>query len=75
MARDLRSYSRQTNARLILGGVLLLFLVGDGLIYLFYGSQAAILGAICMIAGLSPLLLIWLALVLVEWITRRARGD
>lgn len=75
MTRDLRRYARQTNARLILGGVLLLFIVGDGLIYLFYGSQAAMLGIICMIAGLSPLLLIWLSLVIVEWITRRARGD
>jgi hypothetical protein len=75
MARDLRRYARQTNARLILGGVLLLFLVGDGLIYLFYGSQAAMLGAICMVAGLSPMLLIWLALVIIEWISRRARGD
>jgi len=75
MARDLRKYARQTNTRLILGGVFLLFFIGDGLIYLFYGPQAAMLGMICMVAGLTPLLLIWLALVVLEWITRRARGD
>jgi len=75
MARDLRRYARQTNTRLIVGGVLLLFVVGDGLIYLIYGPAAALLGMICLVAGLSPLLLIWLALTAVEWITRRARGD
>jgi len=75
MARDLRRYARQTNTRLILGGVFLLLIIGDGLIYLFYGPQAAMLGLTCMIAGLAPLLLIWLALMILEWITRRARGD
>jgi len=75
MARDLRRYARQTNTRLIVGGVLLLFVVGDGLIYLIYGPEAALLGMICLMAGLSPLLLIWLALTVVEWISRRARGD
>jgi len=75
MARDLRRYARQTNTRLIVGGVLLLFVVGDGLIYLIYGPEAALLGMICLVAGLSPLLLIWLALTVVEWISRRARGD
>ena len=75
MARDLRRYARQTNTLLIVGGVLLLFVVGDGLIYLIYGPEAALLGMICLMAGLSPLLLIWLALTVVEWISRRARGD
>jgi len=60
--RDIRRYARETNIRLVLGGLLLLFTVGDGLIYLFYGRNAAILGFVCLLAGLSPLLLIVLFL-------------
>lgn len=70
--RDLRKYARQTTTRLVLGGLLILFVVGTGLIYLIYGREAAILGTICLIAGLSPLVLIWLALEILDWIVRRA---
>jgi hypothetical protein len=73
MPRDLRRYASQTNTRLILGGLLLLFVVGDGLIYVFYGRSAALLGLVCLAAGLSPLALIWLALWAIEWIANRAR--
>ncbi len=72
MGIDLRNYAKQTNTRLLIGGIALLFIVGDGLIYLFYGQQAALLGLICLLAGLSPLLIIWLLLLLVEWIVKRA---
>lgn len=75
MSRDLRRYARQTNLRLILGGLLLLFLVGDGLIYLFFGPNAALMGFLCLVLGLSPLLLIWFALTLVDWIARRANEE
>jgi uncharacterized SAM-binding protein YcdF (DUF218 family) len=72
MIRDLRRYAQQTYAHLILGGILLLFIVGDGLIYFFYGRGAAILGFACLVAGLAPLALIWLALAIMDWIVRRA---
>jgi TM2 domain-containing membrane protein YozV len=72
MTRDLRQYARQTNTRLILGGIALLLVVGDGLIYLIYGREAAAMGLVCLLAGLSPLLLIWLALEVIGWIARRA---
>jgi hypothetical protein len=74
MARDLRRYARQTNTRLILGGLLLLFVVGDGLIYLFWGREAAMLGLLCLIAGLAPILLVWLILVGLGWLARKANG-
>ena len=74
MSRDLRRYARQTNIRLALGGVLLLFLVGDGLIYIFYGRSAAVLGIVCLLLGLALLVLIGLALWIIEWIARRATG-
>lgn len=73
--RDIRKYARQTNIRLILGGVLLLFLVGDGLIWILKGSQAAISGLLCMGLGLVPLILIGVVLILLDWIVRRANSD
>ena len=75
MSRDLRKYARQTNIRLFAGGLLILFTVGLGLIYQFYGQEAAFLGLACLLIGLSPLLLIWLGLLAIEWIARRADPD
>ena len=43
-----------TGGILLVGGVLILFVVGDGLIYLFYGRQAALMGLLCLAAGLAP---------------------
>jgi hypothetical protein len=71
MAGDMRKYSRQTNLRLLIGFIVLLFVVGDGLIYWFYGSRAAFLGLMCLMVGLLPLSLIWLILVGLEWIAKR----
>jgi hypothetical protein len=59
MTRDLRKYTSQTTTRLIIGGLLLLFIVGDGLILLIYGHEAALTGMICLLAGLLPLVLVW----------------
>lgn len=72
MTRDLRRYARQTNIRLVLGALLLLFLVGDGLIYLIYGRGAAIMGFLCLIGGLIPVLLTFLILFLIDWIVKRS---
>ena len=66
MSRDLRKYARQTNIRLLVGFILLLLLVGDGLIYLIYGQGAAVFGLLCILAGLSPLLVIYLVLVIID---------
>ncbi|OGN92862.1 MAG: hypothetical protein A2Y88_06885 [Chloroflexi bacterium RBG_13_48_10] len=70
MSRDLRQYARQTNFRLIAGFILVLFIIGDGLIYLFYGQGAAIMGVICLLAALAPVALILFALQLIDWISR-----
>jgi uncharacterized SAM-binding protein YcdF (DUF218 family) len=75
MNRDLRKYARQTNIRLFLGFLILLLLVGDGLIYVIYGPQAAVLGVVCILAGLAPLVLIWAVLMLLEFIVRRSKED
>ena len=75
MSRDLRRYARQTNVRLLIGFFVLLFLVGDGLIYWIYGREAAILGLICILAGTLPLILIALILFGMEWFVKRAQDQ
>ncbi|MCI0521550.1 MAG: hypothetical protein L0Z70_15000 [Chloroflexi bacterium] len=75
MPGDLRRYARQTNARLLVGFLLILFLLGDGLIYLFYGREAAWMGLICLLLGLAPAALVWLLLWILEWVVKRAQGE
>lgn len=70
MARDLRKYARQTNVRLTIGFALIIFLVGDGLIYYFFGQGAAIMGAMCILLGLAPLLLVLLAFLAMDLLIR-----
>ncbi len=70
MTRDLRQYARQTNVRLAVGALLLLFIIGDGLIYYFYGKGAAILGLFCILGGLAPVVLVILAVALLDWLAR-----
>ena len=71
MNRDLRHYARQTNIRILAGFILLLFIVGDGLIYLFFGQGAALMGLVCLLGGLSPILLILAALWVIDWVAKK----
>jgi hypothetical protein len=73
MTRDLRRYSRQTNFRLLIGFLVLVFLLGDGLIYIFMGRNAAIMGLVCLLLGLAPALLVWLLLVGLGWLVKKER--
>jgi len=73
MTRDLRRYSRQTSFRLLLGFFVLLFLLGDGLIYLFMGRNAAVMGLVCLVLGLAPALLVWLLLGVMGWLVKQER--
>jgi hypothetical protein len=68
--RDLNRYARQTNTRLFFGFILLLFLIGDGLILVFYGSSAALMGLVCLGLGLLPLVVIFLVLFAIEWFVK-----
>jgi hypothetical protein len=75
MARDLRKYARQTGVRLTAGALLLLFIVGDGLIYFIYGKSAAIFGLLCILAGMVPIILTIGVLLLVDWARKRLNHD
>ena len=58
MSKDLREYARSTQVRLIAGFLLLVFIVGDGLIFIFYGTGAGLAGLICLFGALLPILLV-----------------
>ena len=75
MPRDLRRYARQTNTRLLIGFFLILFLVGDGLIYWLQGRAAALMGLLCLLLGLAPAVLVWLLLWALEWVVRKVDGE
>ena len=71
--RDLREYAKQTGVRLTLGAFILLFIVGDGLIWVIYGKEAAGMGLTCLMAALFPVILILAVFLAIEWILKRAR--
>lgn len=75
MSRDLRRYMKDTNVRLVAGALVLLFIVGDGLIWIIYGSGAAVMGLLCMLGAFVPIGLILLLLNLSDWILKRAGRD
>ncbi|MBT3336314.1 MAG: hypothetical protein HN855_04535 [Anaerolineae bacterium] len=75
MSRDLRKYAKQTNVQLGVGALLVLFIVGDGLIYFIYGKGAAIMGLSCLLIGLAPILIIILLMLLLNWVVKLANRD
>ena len=75
MTRDLRKYIRQTNFRLVIGAFILLFVVGDGLIYLIYGSRAALLGLVCLLVGMTPVVLVVLIILLLDLIGKHVNRE
>ena len=73
MKRDLRDYAKQTDRRLLIGAILVLFIVGGGLIWWFYGTGAASLGVTCLLAGLAPVVIILIIFWAIERILKSAR--
>ena len=65
MTRDLRRYAKQTNIRLIIGGMAILVIIGD----------AAVMGLLCLMVGLLPLLVIWAILFFFEWVVKKSNAD
>lgn len=72
-SRDLRKYASNTQLRLTLGALALLFGVGGLLIYLFYGPGGAAVGVLCLLIGLLPVLLILVALWILDVVLRRSQ--
>jgi hypothetical protein len=64
---NLRELHRRTDRNLIIGGLVILFVVGGGLIWLLYGAAQAITAELCM-GGLLALFggTFWLILKLLK---------
>lgn len=75
MSRDLRRYATQTNVRIAVGALLVLFTVGLGLIGLIYGAGAALSGLVCLLGSLVPIGLIALAIWGIDWLVRRSNDN
>lgn len=75
MDRDLRKYMKETNVRVAVGTLLLLFIVGLGLIWAIYGFGAAVSGFLCLLGAFVPIALILFALYGLDWIVKRANRD
>ncbi len=73
--RDLRSYQKNTIFRLIVGGFLIVFVVGDGLIFLIYGPQAAVSGLLCIGGGMLPIFLIMVFLWVIDRVVKNANRE
>jgi hypothetical protein len=62
-------HQRQTQARLIIGGFLILIVVGGGLVWLVYGLTEAVTAILCVVAVGGVFGLLWLFLSLLErWV-------
>jgi hypothetical protein len=71
MGKDIRDYTSQTEFRLIVGAILILFIIGGGLILIIYGPAAAGLGITCLLMTLLPVSIIILFLWVLDWIVKR----
>jgi hypothetical protein len=66
---SLSRYRSQTQARLIIGGLLILLVVGGGLVWVLYGRSAALMAVLCLLVGAGIFGFLWLFLTLLEvWV-------
>ncbi len=75
MSRDLRKYTKDTNTRILIGALVLLFVLGLALIWAIYGFGAAVSGFLCLLGAFIPIAIIFLALFGLDWIVKRANRD
>ena len=68
---NLMEYASQTKFRLVLWFILILFVVGIGLIWWFYGRNAAILGFLCLLGAGIPIGLIAIFLLGLDAIVKK----
>jgi hypothetical protein len=74
-----RQHRARTDRNLWLGFFALLFLVGGGLIALFYGGSAAAVGVVCIAGGAALAGLVMLVMAgigwLSAWLDKRELGE
>ena len=66
---DPRRHRRQTQVRLIAGGLAIVVIIGGGLVWALYGLSAAVTAVMCLLAAAGVFGLLWLILTLMEsWV-------
>jgi hypothetical protein len=66
-----RAHRARTDRNLLLGFFALLFIVGGGLIWYFYGAGAAALGVACIALGAVLVGLLALLMAGLQWLSDR----
>ncbi len=69
----MEKYYRQTIARTIIGGIILIIAVAFILIWSIYGQQAAFTGFSCMLTGLLPLATVYLVFIFLDSLLKKYR--
>ena len=67
-------FVRSTEGQLVVGFFVLLYVLGGGLIWFFYGMGGALLGWVCMTGGLLFFLLLYAIVSLFGWWANRDEG-
>jgi hypothetical protein len=75
MIRDLRRYAQQTRTRLFIGMFILVYLIGEGLIYLLFGKNAALVGLFCLLGAFVPISIIVFILAIMDWVVKRTNQN
>jgi hypothetical protein len=70
---NLGDYASQTKFRLVFWFILILFFVGIGLIWVFFGRNAALFGFLCLLGAGVPIGLIALSLFGLDAIIKKPK--
>ncbi|MBC7235270.1 MAG: hypothetical protein H5T69_05470 [Chloroflexi bacterium] len=72
---DLRRYRAQTEKRLLVGGMLIMFLIGGGLLLWLFDLRALLGAWLCLAGGVGLIALLLGILKLMEWWSASGRED
>lgn len=75
MSQDMRKYASQTKFQLVIGAIILFFVIGIGLIAIFYGLNAALLGFFCLLGAFLPIGAIVLLLGGLDFFVKKLNKD
>jgi hypothetical protein len=68
---DSRSYASRLERELIVGALLIGLVLGVGLIFLFWGEQAALTSLLCFALFLGVIAVVWGFLRVISWLGER----